>query len=116
MAMVQTTTATITSLPDLCLLKIFDYLPITELLNLHLICSRFGRLKLSACSRRQTLQLVINRRIDAEPANFFERTFFEHPCQEELDGGPPLKKLDEYLQYPIVSDHKRKRLKQYTQL
>lgn len=94
----------LTSLPDLCLLRILDYLPVTELLTtLSNICTRLARLKSSACSRRQSLQLVINRRIDAEPANFFERTFFEHPCQEELDNGPPLKKLDEYLQYSLVN-------------
>lgn len=96
--------ASLTALPDLCLLRVLDYLPITELLSIiSNVCHRFAALKSSACSRRQSLQLVINRRIDAEPANFFERNFFEHPCQEELDDGPPLRKLDEYLQYSIVS-------------
>ena len=114
----------ITTLPDLCLLRIFDHLPPSDLLRLDFVCIRFKDLQPAACLRRTSLQIVVNRDLSADDknasANLFDRIFFTVPYQEELlDDGqepengdadsktensktPALNKYSQYVQYSHI--------------
>ena len=45
------------TLPDLCLLIIFDHLPLADLLRINLVCRRFAWLRSAAICRRRSLIL-----------------------------------------------------------
>ena len=49
------------TLPDLCLLRIFDYLTLSDLSTLDQICSRFCHIQPETYSRRHRLTLHIGK-------------------------------------------------------
>ena len=46
-------------MPDLCLIVIFDNLPLFDLIHIDEVCLQFGFLKKEACRRRKDLTLLL---------------------------------------------------------
>ena len=52
---------TINQLPDLCLLAIFNHLPVVDLMRLGSVCTRWRMVQLNSCSSRNKLTILITK-------------------------------------------------------
>ena len=89
----------ILTLPDLCLLQIFYYLPLRDLLKLHKVCFHFRNLQPSAFARIRYLTLIVNYHCINETMHdldylLFENRFYSFPYRQNV--------LNKQIYYPSL--------------